>query len=339
VARVTSRSGPLPNEHGQVWRDYDITPYTQRAAHTERPEQAIVDWILRETGHEAWHGEAAALLSANQNSLSAFHTPQVQTAVAEIVDRFVSPDAGAHAFGLRIVTIRNPNWRAKALRLMKPVPIQSQGVQGWLLAREDAALLLSELRKRTDFREHSSPLMTVNNGQLTVISAVRPRTYVRGVIPSGDVWPGFNPEVAQIEEGYSLQFTPLLAIDKQTVDAVIKLQLNQVEKMVPVMLELPTAVAPRQRTRVEIPQMTMCNLHERFRWPTDQVLLLSMGVVASPGPSPQNPLTGALPLPASPARADALLLVESHGAVVTQASATQPIARGTPAGPNTTGRY
>ncbi|MCH8840455.1 MAG: hypothetical protein IH831_07205, partial [Planctomycetes bacterium] len=52
---------------------------------------------------------------------------------------------------------------------------------------------------------------------------------------------------------------------------------------------------------------------ERFRWPTDHVLLLSMGVVATPGPTKPNLLTDALPLPKSAPRADALLFVESKG--------------------------
>jgi len=97
---------------------------------------------------------------------------------------------------------------------------------------------------------------------------------------------------------------------------VIKLKLCQVEKMRPVMLDVPTSVAPRQRTQVQVPQMTMSNLHERFRWPVDQVLVLSMGVVATPGPTRGNPLTEALALPTGPPRADALLFVECKGPVV-----------------------
>ena len=64
-ARVTNGNGTLPSDQGQVWREYDITPYTARVTSTNRPERAIVDWILRETGYEAWHGEAAAVLTAD----------------------------------------------------------------------------------------------------------------------------------------------------------------------------------------------------------------------------------------------------------------------------------
>ena len=42
-AQVTKGAGTLPNDHGQVWREYDITPYTIRNTTTAHPEQAIVD--------------------------------------------------------------------------------------------------------------------------------------------------------------------------------------------------------------------------------------------------------------------------------------------------------
>src|SRR5690606_27290372 len=32
IAHVTKGVDTLPNEHGQVWRDYDITPYTNRVS-------------------------------------------------------------------------------------------------------------------------------------------------------------------------------------------------------------------------------------------------------------------------------------------------------------------
>jgi hypothetical protein len=122
-----------------------------------------------------------------------------------------------------------------------------------------------------------------------------------------------------LEEGFSLEFSPLMAFDLASADAVVKLRLNQVEKMLPVKLDLPTIVAPNQRVQVDVPQMTMANLHERFHWPTDRVLLLSMGVVAIPGPSKDNPITDAMtdaiPMLKDPPRADALLFVESAGRI------------------------
>jgi hypothetical protein len=147
-------------------------------------------------------------------------------------------------------------------------------------------------------------------------------------------WPGYQPEMGTLEEGFSLEFSPLMALDLQSADAIVKLRLNQIEKMVPVKLDLPTVVAPNQRVEVEVPQLTMANLHERFHWPMEHVLLLSMGVVATPAPTKDNPLTdtinSAIPMLKDPPRADALLFVESRGQVtpspspVVERSATLP---------------
>lgn len=318
-ANVTKGSGALPQDKGQVWREYDIRPYTLRVTTTARPEQAIVDWILRETGYEAWHSDPVGLLSANRETLRVYHTPEMQAIVADITDRFVSSASNAYAFTLRVSTVGNPNWRAKALPMMIPIPVQSPGVQGWLLPKENARLLVAELSRRTDYREYNSAQQLVNNGQSIVISTMRPRSYIRNAIVTQSAWPGYQPEMGTIEEGFSLEFSPLLGLDLASADAVVKLKLNQVEKMLPVKLDLPTTVAPNQRVQVDVPQMTSSNLHERFRWPTDKVLLLSMGVVATPAPTKKDPVTDAVkdavPILKTPPRADALLFVESAGVV------------------------
>jgi hypothetical protein len=325
LTRVSSGSGTLPNDQGQLWREYDISPYTLRVTSTSRPEQAIVDWILRETGYEAWHTEPLAILSATPRKLLVYHTPEMQATVADIVDRFVSSEAETHAFSLHVITLDNPNWRARAQGLLQPVQVQTPGVQAWLVEREAATVLLAELRRRTDFREHSSPQLAVNNGQSTVVSATRAKGYVRNVIPRPEVWPGFEPEVAQIDEGYALEFSPLLSVDGRMIDATIKCNVDQVEKLVPVVLDVPSPVAPRQRTKIEVPQLTSFRFHERFRWPVDKVLLVSMGVVPLPAPADgRSVIPGiALPLPSGPARADLLVFVESKGVSGQAARVTQ----------------
>jgi hypothetical protein len=155
----------------------------------------------------------------------------------------------------------------------------------------------------------------VNNVQSTVVSATRPRTYIREVIYRGDIWPGFEPQMAQLDEGFSIEFSPLVSLDGQMIDAVIKCHVDQVEKMIPVNLDVPTPNAPRQRTKVEVPQMIGCRLHERFRFPSDHVLLISLGVVATPTPTPPGGLSQGIPMISSNNRADMLVLVESKGKV------------------------
>ena len=314
---VTAGSGTLPNEQGQVWREYDISPYTARVTTTKRPEQAIVDWILRETGYEVWHTEPLGILSASPRTLRVYHTPPMQAVVADIVDRFVSSEAETRTFSLRIVTIDNPNWRVTAHRTLRPIPAQTPGVSAWLLPKEDAAVLLGALQRRSDYREHSSPHLLVNNGQATVVSGLRGRQFIRDVNPRSDAWQGYQNLQGQIDEGFSLEFNPLLSTDRRSVDAMIKCQIDQVEKLVPVMLEVPTQTSPRQLARVEVPQTSYFRFGERFRWPTDQVLLLGLGIVALPVPVDSTPTVAGLPLPlpSSPPRADLLVIIESKGPV------------------------
>jgi hypothetical protein len=323
-AVVEKGGGALPQEQGQTWRDYTISPYTARITNSERPEQAIVDWVLRETGYEAWHSQPFGILSANRDKLRVYHTQEMHAIVADIADRFVNVQASQYAFTLRVATVRNPNWRSRALPIMTPIPVQSPGVQGWVLAKENARLLVSELVRRGDYREYNSPQQLVPNGQSIVISTMRPRSYVKGAVLTQMTWPGYQPEMGMLEEGFSLEFSPLLTFDLAAADAVVKLKLNQVEKMVPVKLDLPSVVAPNQRVQVDVPQLTSANMHERFRWPSDHVLLLSMGVVAAPGPSGDSPLTDAvtdaIPMLKDPPRADALLFIECMGQVIPSAA-------------------
>jgi len=311
VARVTPGSGTLPSEHGQVWREYDISPYTARVTTTPRPEQTIVDWILRETGYETWHGEAVAVLSANRQVLRVYHTPAVQALVADVVDRFLASQAEPLAFSLRVVSLEHPNWRAKAHRALRPIAVQTAGVNAWLLEKEDAALLLADLQRRSDYREHGSPHLLVSGGQTTAVTLSRNIPYTRDVVWRQDLAGGFETVVSRADEGFVVELTPLPSVDRKLIDAMIRCELGQVERLVPVVLDVPTPAAPRQRMKIEVPQIVHFRFHERFRWPADKVLLLSLGVT----PSPDGKGTGgiALPFAVTPGRSDLLVVVECKG--------------------------
>jgi hypothetical protein len=313
----------LPNTHGQIWREYDISPYTGRVTTTKRPEQAIVDWVLRETGYETWHSEPLGVLSATPRALRVYHTPQVQAVVSEVVDRFVNPEAEGHGFSLRLVTVENPGWRARAQRLLVPVQIQTPGAQAWLLEKEGAAQLLAEMKRRPEFREYNSPHQLVKHGESLVISAPRGRSYIRNVVARPDAWQGHEPQTGTIDEGFSLEYSPLLSLDGRTIDAILKCEIDQVERLVPVILEVPTQAAPRQRTKIEVPQMSHFRFHERFRWPADQILVLGLGMVPTPVAGDAKSVIPGVPLPlaASPARADILLFVGGRGKTPAAAAA------------------
>ena len=297
-----------------------------------------MDWILRETGYEAWHSDQVAMLSADRRALRVYHTPDTQQTVAEMVDRFVNSEAESHVFGVRVVTVGHPNWRAKAYPLLRPVPVQTPGTQAWIMAKEDSSLMLADLRKRTDFREHSSPHLLVNNGQSTVVSATRAKTYLRDVVPQPSVWPGFEVRAGQIDEGFNLELSPLLSLNGEMIDAVLKCNIDQVEKLISVMVDVPTQAASRQRAKTEVPQMAQCRLQERFRWPVDQTLVIGLGMVPTPVPTEANPLRFGLPLPvpSAPKRADLLVFVESKGNMGQPPTVTRTGQRN---GQNYRGRY
>ena len=313
VTRTSKGSGTLPNEHGQQWIEYDISPYTSRVTSVEKPEQAIIDWILRETGTDVWFTEPLGILSASRTTLRVYHTSEMQQVVRDIVDRFNSNHAESHVFTLRLMTVNNPNWRTRAMPMMQRVSVQSPGVDAWLMTKENAAIVMSELRKRADFQEHSAPNLMIHNGQSQALSRIRPRSFVRSVGFQQNLGAGPELQMGQVNEGYSLTISPLLSLDQRAVDAVIKCDIDQVEKFVPIVVEVPNFGAAPTRVQVQIPQMVSWRLHERFRWPTDQVLLLSCGVVATPGPEKPNVLGIPNPFDSSPGRADALLFIESQG--------------------------
>lgn len=322
VARVSTGNGLLPNDHGQVWREYDITPYTLHATAVARPEQAIVDWILRQTGYEAWHSEPLGILSASHTTLRAYHTPEMQAVVSEMVDRFVNPRAQSQAFNMHVVSMGGQNWRSKSLKIMHALPVQSQGIQAWLLAREDASMLIAEIRRRSDFREYSSPSVLCANGQSTVVSTMHPHGYTGAVVLHPEqLHPGFEPQVMQFNEGFSIDFNPLLSLDGQSVDAMIKCDVDQLERLIPVSVDVPTPLAPRQHTDIEVPQSSSYRFRERFHWPVDQVLLVSFGVIAAPIAS-ESPIR--LSLNPGPVRAELLVFIENRGQAANPAAAALP---------------
>jgi hypothetical protein len=184
-----------------------------------------------------------------------------------------------------------------------------------LVTKENAALLLAQLRQRNDTREVQSLDIAMYNGQAESLDSTRRRNYVRNVRPAPAGWPPYEPETGEIEEGYRLEISPLINIDGSTLDCVIRASIDQVEKLVPVDLDLPLPNGQVHRARVQVPQVASWRLHERFRWPMDRVLVLSCGVIASPDrPQSSVPLINIDSITGQTAgRADALLFIEFKG--------------------------
>lgn len=341
VVGVTQGDVALPNAEGQIWREYDIRPYTTRVEGVEKPEIAVKDWILRETGTEVWFHEPLGILSVSREKVRVYHTPEMHKTVQHIIEQFVTSRPEPHALGIRLVTLQSPNWRIRALPLMEPVEVHSAGVEAWLVSRENAVLIYRDLKRRSDFQEHSGGEIPLYNGQAYTIRKRQPRRYVKTVRSVRDPFPAHKPEMGEIDEGYSLDISALFDEQSRSVDTVIRCNVDQIERLVPVTIDLPGLVNQRQRIDIQVPQMVSWRLHERFVWPEDKVLVLSCGVVAAPEPQ-RSPLAALVNLPvATPlntptGRADAVLMIEHNGTASQSLIRTDRTSR---AAPNNHGRY
>lgn len=311
----------LPNASGQYWVEYDLRPYAQALKNVDRPQQAVLDWILRETGNDVWFNEPMGILTADRTTLRVYHNAGMQKVVAQIYERFVNGNNEPHVFGLRLISISNPNWRSKAIPMMASMPTKTPGAQAWVMSKENAAIFFSLLRQRQDAREIQSVDLNMVQGQSQVLEQLRSRNYLREFTPNvTSPWPPLTPSYGEIQEGYRLSFSPLMSLDGRTMDVMLKCDIDQVEKLNTVPVDTPT---PGVTLQVEVPQFVSWRMQERFRWATDQVLVLSCGVVATPAGTVENTLlTGGLPnvfglnrvLPnLSAQRNDALLIVEFRG--------------------------
>jgi hypothetical protein len=285
IARISATMEKIPQDNGQLWREYDITPYTQGRrlpSGSIPPEQMLIEWILRKTGTTRWHTAPFGILTADSEKLYAYHTREVQLIVADIVDRFVCPQLWNDACTLRIVSTTRPDWLSRNHSQMKPIPIATQGVQGWILEKTAAQNLLQELSRRSDFRELIPPQPLIAHGIQHNVVVKRERQYLRDVQSNPSALNGYAEDRVSVDEGIGLTITPLAMLDGQHMAATIKLDIVQVERMFTTMVEIATATASRQRIQIESPQMAYFKLDEVVGFPKNQVLLLDLGTVPLP---------------------------------------------------------
>lgn len=309
----------LPSSQGQAWREYDLRNYTSMMRDKERPHQGVIDWVLRETGTDVWFTEPFGFMSADRDTLRVYHTPEMQKVVQGVVDKMMNGPKEKQVYEARLVLMNNPNWRSMAMPVMRSVQTQSPGISAWLLTKEQLALLGASLRQRSDYREIQAVDMVMYNGQAEFLEQIRGRNYLRDYQRVEGGWPPYIPQTAELPEGYRLQISTLMSEDRKVVDVVIRCEIDQIEKFNNVNLALPLPNGQTQNAQIQVPQISSWRLHERFRWPADQVLVLSCGVVAAPAGSGNNTLAGQSGglmglLPGAAAeRADALLIIQHKG--------------------------
>jgi hypothetical protein len=313
VTRVTKTMDKLPNSAGQIWREYDISPYTSRVTNSEDPQKAITEWILRETGTEMWFHQPLGILSADKNKIYVYHTPEIHNIVKSIVDRFVRTRGQVQNIDVNLVTVGKPNWRSQSYTMLQSIEVKSAGVEAWMIPKQNAAILMGQLSRRADFKQHSGGRLTNHDGQSFTLEKTQPVQFVRNLKWVPNQVPNYQPLMTSLDEGYRLNLSCLSAMDNATIEAVIKCDVDQVEKLTSVKVNLPGSNGAGQQMTLQIPQVVSWRLHERFRWPNDQVLLLSCGVVATPEPDSGGIGLRIPGFSAKAKRADALLFIEYRG--------------------------
>lgn len=347
-------SKPLDASAGQYWSEYDLRPYTEKLSHLQRPEQAVIDWIVRQTGTDLWFRPPMGVLHADRQTLSVYHTAGVHEQVAAIHRRLVDGNTDPQQYTVRLILVGSPSWRTAVVAQLRAVDIGSPGLSGWLLPKEQTAMLLATLRGRSDTTELPLPPLSVVNGQEQSIVSERSVPYVTAYERRDTPYPVYVPRSDTIPEGYRLKFSPLLPADEGQIEMVIDCHVTQVERLngVDIDLPLPTGV---QRLQVAVPQVVKWSATERLVWPANQTLVLSCGVVAPPATDTRSLLANSNPgggllglgklLPENRQRADALLMIEynghaaAHSAKSDPAYASPPTANTATTGSVSRGRY
>ena len=307
----------LPSDHGQIGRAYDITPYTSRPTQSQFPQNTIINWVLRRTGPEIWHSEPFGFMTATRDKLVVYHTSEMQNDIADTVDRFVYSKNAQKTFSLRIISLASPDWRNRNFKNLVPIRIDTPGVQGWLVSKTHVGLLLDNIARRNDAREHVSSNASLVNAQTTVVPYRATRNFVRDVQARPSAPGGYITDPTSLTEGFQFEITPLLSLDCKTLEARIKCDMVQVDKMHQLTINTPSSASPSARVTIEVPQVANFSVDELVSWPSDFVLLLDLGIVPLLIPVPQQPqdknlfeqIVSPLANSAPPKRSNVLMLI------------------------------
>ncbi|MDO5579537.1 MAG: hypothetical protein Q4G69_00230 [Planctomycetia bacterium] len=279
----------LPNKEGQIWISYDISSYTKNYPNVSNPQRTLLNWILLDTGPDFWHQEPFSVLTADRNRLYVYHTPQVQQYVSNVLDRFMDPKKKNEFFSIRILLVQTPDWRTRAAEWIRPWPVKSKDIQGWLLRKEIRNTFVAELAKRSDFLELNTAKNQVPHGETYGwVLAGAPKKFVRDIQIAADQPIGYIADSGSVDEGYRIEATPLLSTDGTQVEIAFRCQSTVVEKMLSFHLKIPTKNAPRQQLEAELPQILNIERKEKISFPKDLVFLFDLGMIPLLIENPQN---------------------------------------------------
>ncbi|MBP5621710.1 MAG: hypothetical protein J6X44_06825 [Thermoguttaceae bacterium] len=299
TTRFSYELNQLPNQDGQFWVVYDLTPFTDRFSPTAEPQKSIVEWIRFDSGKDFWHKEPFCILSASRERLYVYHNADVQRYVSNIVDRFVDPTKSGFSFTIRAIAVQSPEWRLRAAPYLTPTSVALEGngadVQGWIVERDYMSKIISDLEKRSDYIELNDPKNKVPNGRTFGWAAAAPRkSFARDYRADSEAASGYMADVSNVDEGFRIETTPLLSTSGETLEVTFRYSATVVEKMRTFNMRVPTAVAPRQQLEVERPQIVSCDVSGRIALPRSKGVIVDLGMTPLAGVKKENEPKGAL---------------------------------------------
>ncbi len=283
------REQQLRSQEGFDWFVEDITEYTSlpHASSTERPEQALIEWIFRFTGSGVWFGEDLTVLSATPSQLRAFHNQEIREQVREVSRRFLDPWFHTLTMQVRVVLANDPNWRYEIFSELEPTRLAESfyggphGQQAWTIDADAAKLLLVRSDVERRFQTVVDRRFEVVNGQTAVLRSQfrEPTTYRAGLDRASRSAVGFEQRVEALNEGVSLRVSPLLRPELTTVDLAVDFSATAVRRFLPTSVIVPRQTGLAEMT-IDVPEVAHTRLNRTIEaWPLEQTLILSAGVL------------------------------------------------------------
>jgi hypothetical protein len=277
---ASESSGQFQGDAGQSWQVHDISRYTRLAYSAENPapQNAIVEWIIRQTGNNIWHGEKLAVLSASRSKLRVYHEGRVLDQVADMVDRFTKAAADMLSVRVRFVAAADTRWRYAILNRLVPLATGPQGQTVWTAKDEDIAYIRAQLEQYQNVRLLADQTVKVVNGQTVSVKTTAPVDFVSGARREGAVGLGYEPATSQLEEGIVFRMSPLLTHDGDGLDAAIELTTNTVRRLI------RTPILTRREVgsgdlAITVPETTETRLNQTVKnWPLSQALAVAGGI-------------------------------------------------------------
>lgn len=264
---------------GQEWREYDISAYSAKFPPSASAESAVREWILRETGRDAWLGMEVTSLAITPERVRIYHNAQVQDRVAEVLGRFINYNPGRFNCRVKVWNVTDIKWRTKFGQGLQSVGHEEPGREAWAIRTDEANKLIAELGRPRRAKTLAHPQFTVVNGQpATVHWAKEEAGYVKSTAAKydGHTGTGFEQEVEATDDGVTVRFSPLIAADASSIDVDVSVSARKLAGK-----EHTGGLPLFTKHRVEVSEVPAERYADRIRLPTGKHLLVSVGIVPS----------------------------------------------------------